>query len=281
MSYKIDSEKLAHPLLKPILRELDDYFKDLNVQFFVIGATARDIVMEIHNEKSGRLTHDLDIAIAINDWNQYAEIEKGIIWLENFKKDANQKQRFIYKDSFQLDIVPFGNIMKEDDKIFWPPDEQVAMSVLGFLEAKNDIIVVKIDEEFEINTISLAGIFILKIVAWKDRYLRGNKDADDIGFILINYLNICEEKAIDKYDEIYETDNFSTITAGAKLLGDDLFHILKINIKTKEAITKIIKDQYDKAEDSELINQILETNRVIHFEELIESLSILIKKLDK
>ncbi|HCM35426.1 nucleotidyl transferase AbiEii/AbiGii toxin family protein [Chryseobacterium sp.] len=281
MSYKIDSRKLSHPLLKPILRELDYYFKDLDVHFFVIGATARDIVMEIHNEKSGRLTHDLDIAIAINDWNQYAEIEKGIVALENFKKDANQKQRFIYKGSFQLDIVPFGNIMREDDKIFWPPDEQVAMSVLGFPEAKNDIIVVKIDEEFEINIISLAGIFILKIVAWKDRYLRGNKDADDIGFILINYLNIYEEKAIDKYDEIYETDNFSTITAGAKLLGDDLFHILKINIKTKEAITKIIKDQYDKAEDSELINQILETNRVIHFEELIESLSILIKKLDK
>ncbi|AZB17519.1 hypothetical protein EG352_06935 [Chryseobacterium indologenes] len=281
MSYKIDSRKLSHPLLKPILRELDYYFKDLDVHFFVIGATARDIVMEIHNEKSGRLTHDLDIAIAINDWNQYAEIEKGIVVLENFKKDANQKQRFIYKGSFQLDIVPFGNIMREDDKIFWPPDEQVAMSVLGFPEAKNDIIVVKIDEEFEINIISLAGIFILKIVAWKDRYLRGNKDADDIGFILINYLNIYEEKAIDKYDEIYETDNFSTITAGAKLLGDDLFHILKINIKTKEAITKIIKDQYDKAEDSELINQILETNRVIHFEELIESLSILIKKLDK
>ncbi|MFS4474726.1 nucleotidyl transferase AbiEii/AbiGii toxin family protein [Chryseobacterium sp. T20] len=281
MSYKIDSRKLSHPLLKPILRELDYYFKDLDVHFFVIGATARDIVMEIHNEKSGRLTHDLDIAIAINDWNQYAEIEKGIIVLENFKKDANQKQRFIYKGSFQLDIVPFGNIMREDDKIFWPPDEQVAMSVLGFPEAKNDIIVVKIDEEFEINIISLAGIFILKIVAWKDRYLRGNKDADDIGFILINYLNIYEEKAIDKYDEIYETDNFSTITAGAKLLGDDLFHILKINIKTKEAITKIIKDQYNKAEDSELINQILETNRVIHFEELIESLSILIKKLDK
>ncbi len=53
MSYKINSEKLAHPLLKPILQELDRYFKEVNIQFFVIGATARDIVMEIHNEKSG------------------------------------------------------------------------------------------------------------------------------------------------------------------------------------------------------------------------------------
>lgn len=281
MSYNINSGKLAHPLLKPILQELDGYFKDLNIQFFVIGATARDIVMEIHNEKSGRLTHDLDIAIAINNWDQYAEIEKGIIQLEHFKKDSKQKQRFIYKDTFQIDIVPFGNIMKENDKIFWPPDEQVAMSVLGFPEVRDGLIVVKIDEEFEINIISLAGIFVLKIVAWQDRYLKGNKDADDIGFILINYLGIYEEKAIEEYDEIYETDNFSTITAGAKLLGEDLHDILKVNIKTKETITKIIKGQHDKAEESELVNQILETNRIIRFEEIIESLFIIIKKLEK
>jgi predicted nucleotidyltransferase len=281
MSYKINSDKLAHPLLKPILQELDSYFNKLKIQFFVIGATARDIVMEIHNEKSGRLTHDLDIAIAINNWTQYAEVEKGIMTLEHFEKDKKQKQRFIYKENFQLDIVPFGDIMKENDKIFWPPDEQIAMSVLGFPEVRDELIQVRIDEEFEINIISLAGIFVLKIVAWRDRHNRGNKDADDIGFILINYLGIYEEKALEKYEEIYETEDFYTITAGAKLLGDDLYEILKINGNTKNAITQILKDQYKKTEESELINQILETNRMIRYEEIIESLRILITKLEK
>lgn len=281
MSYKINSDKLAHPLLKPILQELDSYFNALKIQFFVIGATARDIVMEIHNEKSGRLTHDLDIAITINDWAQYAEVEKGIITLKNFEKDPNQKQRFIYKENFQLDIVPFGNIMKENDKIFWPPDEQIAMSVLGFPEVRDELIQVQIDEEFEINIISLAGIFVLKIVAWRDRHNKGNKDADDIGFILINYLGIYEEKALEKYDEIYETDDFSTITAGAKLLGDDLYDILKINNKTKDAIIQILKDQYKKEEESKLINQILETNRTLRYEEVIKCFNTLITKLEK
>lgn len=281
MSYKINSDKLAHPLLKPILQELDSYFNALKIQFFVIGATARDIVMEIHNEKSGRLTHDLDIAIAINNWDQYAEVEKGIIGLKDFEKDPKQKQRFIYKENFQLDIVPFGNIMKENDKIFWPPDEQIAMSVLGFPEVRDELIQVQIDDEFEINIISLAGIFVLKIVAWRDRHNKGNKDADDIGFILINYLGIYEEKALEKYDEIYETDNFSTITAGAKLLGDDVYDILKINRKTKDAITQILKDQYKKEEESELINQILETNRMLRYEEVIKCLYTLITKIEK
>jgi predicted nucleotidyltransferase len=280
MSYKITRGEMSHPLLKPILKQLNDFFSAKGVQFFVIGATARDIVMEVHNFQSGRLTHDLDIAIAINDWSQYAEVEKGLLELPDFTKDQ-QKQRFLYKETFQLDIVPFGAIMKETDKIFWPPDEQVAMSVLGFNEVTTTLITVTIDEDIEIKIASLAGIFILKVVAWKDRHLRGNKDADDMGFILANYLNIYESVALEKYDEIYEVDDFSTLTAGAKLLGDDLSEILTINTKTKNGIAQILKDQLMKAEESLLINQMLETNRVFKYDEITETLNILITKLEQ
>lgn len=98
MSLDISSDKLTHPLLKPILLELTAYFKQAGISFFVIGATARDIVMELHNEKSGRLTHDLDIALTVNDWEQWQKVEEEIVSLENFIKDADQKQRFLYKE---------------------------------------------------------------------------------------------------------------------------------------------------------------------------------------
>ena len=54
MSLDISSDKFTHPLLKPILLELTEYFKQAGISFFIIGATARDIIMEMHNEKSGR-----------------------------------------------------------------------------------------------------------------------------------------------------------------------------------------------------------------------------------
>ena len=167
MSYNISSDKFQDPLLKPILASLTEYFKSVDVCFYVIGATARDIAMINYNQKTGRATRDLDIAIAISNWDEYKTIEEGIVNIDDFEKDLHQKQRFIFCDNFELDIVPFGNIMKEDDKVFWPPDEQIAMSVLGFKEVAEATENYKIDEDVEIEVASLVGIFILKLVAWK------------------------------------------------------------------------------------------------------------------
>lgn len=97
MSYKLNSDNLTHPFVKPMLKELDNYFRKSGIQFFIIGAMARDIVMEIYNEKSGRLTYDMDIAVGISNWDKYLEIQKGIVNLKDFSKDTQQGQRFIYQ----------------------------------------------------------------------------------------------------------------------------------------------------------------------------------------
>lgn len=136
MSYKISSEKIDHPLLKPLLEELIPFFKQQGVKFFVIGATARDIILEINGEQSGRRTQDIDIAITIDKWEQFEKISVELTKLDRFSKDKTQKQRFLYLNEFQLDIVPYGAIMGENDKIYWPPDQTFAMNVLGYNEAQ-------------------------------------------------------------------------------------------------------------------------------------------------
>lgn len=279
MSLDISSEKFTHPLLKPILIELTAYFKRVGVSFFVIGATARDIVMELHNEKSGRLTHDLDIAITVNDWEQWQKVEEEIVKLENFTKDPDQKQRFLYKDKFQLDIVPFGDIMKQDSKIFWPPDESFAMSVLGFDAAEEASFKVRVDQEIDIQIASLSGIFLLKITAWKDRNHKSNKDADDIGFILENYLTINEERAaVNHYDDIY-TEDFTMVKGGATLLGIDISEILKEYPEDLKIIKQILIETLEMEERSVLINQIIETHKTLSYEQAVESIQNIVNQL--
>ncbi|MGO3181269.1 MAG: nucleotidyl transferase AbiEii/AbiGii toxin family protein [Aequorivita sp.] len=282
MSYNISSKKFTHPLLKPILLELTGYFKEARISFFVIGATARDIIMELHDAQSGRLTYDLDIAITVNDWEQWLKVEQELLKLENFTKDKDQKQRFIYKCKFQLDIVPFGEIMKKDHKIFWPPNEEMAMSVLGFTAAEEAALPVRIDDETEIKIATLSGIFILKIIAWKDRHLSNNKDADDIGFILENYLSIHEERAATKYyNEVYEVEAFSIITGGAVLLGKDIQELLENHSETLASILEILTEEVNKKEESTLINQIIETHKSLSYEEVLQSIQNIVSGLNQ
>lgn len=277
MSYQLSTDKLQDPVIKEILEKLSSYLKGENIQFYVIGATARDIVLSLHGEKAKRATRDLDIAIAISDWAKYADVESGITKIEGFTKDTNQKQRFLFRDTFQVDIVPFGDIKKEDDRIYWPPDETVAMISLGFPEAQEKTYSVEIDD-LTIDVASLAGIFILKLFAWTDRNLESNSDADDMGFIIYNYLSIHEDRAIeDHYDEIYLDEEYTTNSAGAKLLGIDIAGILKSNPETKGKLSKLLKEELEKKEESRLINQILETNKAFNYDEIIQCL---IKLLD-
>lgn len=259
--------------------ELTEYFKGSGIAFFVIGATARDIIMELHDEQSGRLTYDLDIAITINDWSQWNKVETEIVSLANFKKDTTQQQRFIYKDKFNLDIVPFGEIMKQGNKIFWPPDENFAMSVLGFDAVEDASLKINVDEEIEINIASLCGIFILKVFAWKDRHHKGNKDADDIGFILANYLEIHREASLEYYDIVYP-ENHTMLTGGGSMLGIHTAELLSNYTDVKIAVVAILRSELDKNEESMLINQILETNRMMNFDEIYKSVKIIMNQIE-
>jgi predicted nucleotidyltransferase len=280
MSYNISSDKFQHPLLKPILEKLTEYFSKEEIHFYVIGATARDIIMQIHDEKTGRATRDLDIAIAIDNWDEFKKVEEGIVNIEGFEKDKNQKQRFIFLNDFQLDIVPFGEVMKEDDKIFWPPEEDIAMSILGFSEVNEDAKAVLIDEDIEIHVASLAGVFILKTVAWLDRNIKGNKDADDMAFIINNYHNIHSERAITDHFDLYEVEEFDILFAGSRLLGRDIAKLLSDYDTTKTKIIEIIKTEVDKEEDSRLINQILDTHKSFKYDNIYECLNNILKGLE-
>lgn len=279
MDYRLEIEKLGHPLLKALFGELIPIFEKLNIRFYIIGATARDIIMELHNLQSSRRTKDIDIAIAMNNWNEFAHLEKEVLANPNFSKEYLQKQRFYYLNDFEIDIVPFGEIAAQKDKIFWPPENDIAMIVLGFKEAERNSVTVKLGE-FEIKVASLQSIFLLKLFAWEDRKSTGNKDADDIGFILQNYLSINEERAATEYyNETYEIKDYSIVKGSAVMLAIDISKILQSSNHTKRKLKSIIQTELDLREASILFNQIIETNR-ISYEEIFDAFTLFNEYID-
>lgn len=260
MYLKITSEKIANPLLVELLKKLTDSFNRMGREFYVIGATARDIIIrQLIDTTSGRRTKDLDIAIAIPDWSVFDEI-KEVLVADGFKKSTDMRQRFYYGE-YELDIVPYG-VAK-----YWPPEEEIAMSVKGFDEVLSESITVNIDGEFDIRIASLHGLFLLKFNAWLDRNIETSKDAEDMSFILSNYFMANLDRNV--YTEVYDWENFDEYIVGGYWLARDLLLLL-----TKEQIVyykDCIEKELEKDDESRLFNQIIENCYGLTYETVKEA----------
>jgi len=280
MNLQISSKELNNPLLVDLLRTLVKCFNELSLSFYVIGATARDILLrKLLNIAADRKTQDLDIAIAIENWERYDEVSEKL-QVAGLKKSTEQKQRFYYQQVFELDVVPFGGVETADGLIYWQPEQEIAMSVKGFKTALNETITVTIDEDLKIQIVSLQGLFLLKLSAWNERHISINKDADDIALILENYLEINQQRAVDDYfDEIYETDSFDIFASGAILLGKDIKYLFNNDLSALSGFVEILQSELDKKEESRLTMQILETHKSLKYEQVFRALQNIYKEL--
>lgn len=119
----------------------------------------------------------------------------------------------------------------------------------------------------------------MKLAAFNDRKLKTNKDADDLAFIIENYLTINEERAALEHLDIYEKDNFNIYIAGATLLGRDIKSILGGNNETLTTFIQILTEELKLDDESPLLNQIIETHKNIEYEIVVEALNNLLQEL--
>lgn len=178
-------------------------------------------------------------------------------------------QRFYYGE-YELDVVPYG-VAKEDDNIYWPPEEEIAMSVKGFDEVLSEAIIVNIDNEFDIKIASLHGLFLLKFNAWLDRNIETSKDAEDMSYILSNYYMANLDRNV--YPEVYDWEKFDEYIVGGYWLARDLLLLL-----TKEQIAYYkgcIEKEIEKDDESRLFNQIIEHSYGLTYETVKETWQII------
>lgn len=261
MGLTISSEKIGNPLLVELLRKLTDSFNKMDREFYVIGATARDIIIrQLLDTESRRRTRDLDIAIAIPDWNTFEQVKQNLI-ADGFEKSMDMQQRFYYGE-YELDIVPYGVVAKEDGNIYWPPEEEIAMSVRGFDEVLSEAITVGIDGDFKVKIASLHGLFLLKFNAWLDRNAKTSKDAEDMSFIFSNYFLANFERRI--HQEVYDWESFDDYVVGGYWLAYDIVALLN---KVQLCYYKeIIEGELAKEEESRLLNQMIENSHDLKYE---------------
>ena len=260
MEYKITKDELGNDLLYLTLKALKAVFNQYELDVFVVGARARDIVMNIMKEKKpSRETFDLDVAVLLKDWDKFDNI--CISLQENNFKRIGKTQKFYYKGEngdldFEIDLVPYGGIA-EDEKIKWPPDGNPEMSVRCFEDVMAHSIDIKVDDDISFKIAPICGQFIIKLDTWNDRHSRTNKDAEDMTIFIKSYWSIHQNDLdFENLEELDLDDQDDTIIMGVKLLAYDVSKLLSLN--HLRFFANLLKEEIDKEEQSILLIHIIE-----------------------
>jgi predicted nucleotidyltransferase len=253
----------TEPLIIEILEVITNVADTLSIRFFVVGATARDIILKHgYNIQTTRATMDIDLGVQVTNWGQYEKLKQEFLDTNVFKQEK-QEQRLKYKNTFIIDIIPFGGISEPEHRFNWPSEDGVEMNTLGFIESYDAALIVRLRENpvLDVKFAGLPGLVIMKIIAWHDNPARG-RDAKDLKLIIHHYLEAGNTDRI--FDE--ERDIFSKINknkgddfkrAGARLLGRDINKIA--TPESKQKILEILNKETGERDRYKLVEAMADT----------------------
>jgi predicted nucleotidyltransferase len=245
--YTIRSDKPLNPIIVEILAAVQAVTQALDYGYLLVGATARDMMMtHVFGIDSRRATHDVDFAIAVENWERFHTLKAELVARGDFAPAANKAHLLHYKPArhgtaFPLDLIPFGGVEQGAHQIAWPPDMSVVMDVTAYAEALASALEVDIGNGVTIRVVSISSLAALKLLAWNDRGLQDNKDAQDLFFLLQHYHEAGNSDRM--YEEAFallEACQFDLPLAGAALLGHDAGMLLEEN--SLHALLAILAD---------------------------------------
>lgn len=235
LSGKLDS------VLVEVLRIVNEIASSLSVPFFVIGAMARDFLLEYcYCVRSSRGTRDLDIGIKVADWEEFRRLAAGLAGTGKFM--ATREPHAFLAGSYRVDIVPFGKISGQRKTITWPPEHEVSMNLEGFQDAYESAMSLRLIDNpvLDVKVPTIPGLALMKIISWHDRYPERSKDAEDLLFLMDHYAEAGnEERIYEKETELLQAEGFDPLMAGIRLLGRDIAAM--VSNATAEALSSILK----------------------------------------
>jgi predicted nucleotidyltransferase len=231
------------PVLE-LLTTFQGVVKPLGIDFFIVGAIARDIRLSANPQmKPLRQTKDVDIALLVADESQFYQVKDALLGTGLFTAHATEAIKLFYKESIELDLLPFGEIENHARETRLHKPRPFVMDMPGFSEIMPHV------EEFEINGLSsfkvctLEGLVLLKLIANDDNPSR-IKDITDIQHIVSVYFELCMEDVFSNYAdvaELYDTsiNNYMHLVA-ARIIGRKINFLLQNSKDLHKRILSIL-----------------------------------------
>ncbi|WP_426672097.1 hypothetical protein ACPPVU_12785 [Mucilaginibacter sp. McL0603] len=233
---------LIQPAIAEMLKAFEATLKKFNIDFYVVGAVARDI--QLGEYITARKTNDVDIAIRVGNEKQYSVLKHALTDSGDFVAHTSEAIKLFYKGAIELDLLPFGDIEDDNREIKLHDPKLFIINMPGFKEVYPFAKEIEFENLGSLKICSLEGLVFLKLMAYGDNPSR-TKDIADIDHILINFFDINETAVYnDHYDlmERYPTENRDYLhLVGAHAIGRQLRKFILKDKSLHDRITKTLQ----------------------------------------
>lgn len=284
-SYKINYEQLRQqPEITEMLSALERGFEKFGIDFYLVGAVARDVWMSgINKIAPRRTTGDIDFAVLINDKGTYESLKVYLVKTEGFQPTKENAFVLLWKDRTEVDLMPFGAIEDEDGKVTVEGTGYTSIHVQGFSEVYEEGLPemelstgLSEESEHQFKFCTLPGIVLLKMIAWDDRPEKRRDDIKDISDILNHFFNMYDNEIWENHSELFGEDDAGLKQIAARVMGREMSKIAKRNEKLFGRIEGILNANTDDMPNSKMGAIMIE-----YFQNTIEDNVLLLQQLKK
>lgn len=259
--HKITYAQLRQGNLRELFAVLESELAAEQIDFYLIGAIARDIwLTALHHIEPGRITRDLDLAVLLANQDQYQSLRERLLRTKRFVAQRDNAYTLIFEDGRPVDLLPFGALSMEG-AVRVAGQGLTTIRVDGFEEVyQAGTESVAIDNQL-FRVCTLAGIVLLKLIAYDDRPEHRSKDILDIGTILRHYFDIQAEEIYQSHTDLFEEEDFDITQTAARVMGRQMAPIVVLSHALLERIDRMLNHQINLDEQSPVAELLARDNR--------------------
>lgn len=244
-TYKITFKDLRQkPVISAVLTSLEKGFARYGVDFYLVGAVARDVWMSaINGIPPSRITGDIDFAVFINDLGTYESLREYLIEKEGFIP-VRDNAFVLLAHGVEVDLLPFGAI-EDNSKVTMEGSVLTTINMPAFKEIYDDgLPQAELEDKHIFKFCTLPGIVILKLIAYDDRPENRRDDIKDISKILSHFFDMYEDEIYDNNNDIFDEygDKDFKLILGSRVMGREMSKIAQRNATIYQRIEKMLAD---------------------------------------
>jgi predicted nucleotidyltransferase len=255
-SYKTNYKDLRQSSeMADMIEALERGFNKFSIDFYLVGAVARDVWMRAINDIAPkRTTGDIDFAVMINNAGTYEELKAYLIEEEGFRPYHGNSFVLLWKNGQEVDLLPFGSI-EQDGRVSIEGTGLTTLHVAGFKEVyEAGLPEIELEDNQKFKFCTIPGIVLLKLIAWNDRPEVRTSDIHDLSDILLHYFEMFADDIYENHNDLFDEndDEDFQIKIAAQVLGRKVGKIAVRNKALTDRVMRIVGDNTENASSSKI-----------------------------